>query len=162
MAYDGEAIALQAEPMRYAVRSLARVPGLTAASILMIALGVGAGTALFSVVKAVLLNPLPYADPHRLAWLAEINSGGKDSQVSFPNFDDWRSQNRTFEYMAAYGDGPSNASGGEVPQRTYGAEVTEDFFNVLGVPPSFGRTFSSSEHKPHARLTVVLSHGLWQ
>ena len=80
---------------RYAVRSLARVPSLTAISILTVALGVGAGTALFSVVKAVLLNPLPYADPGRIAWLAEINDAGKPMQVGFQNFLDWRGANRS-------------------------------------------------------------------
>ena len=81
---------------RYAARSLARVPSLTVISILTVALGVGAGTSLFSVVKAVLLDPLPYAEPGRLAWLTEVNERGKPMSVAFQNFLDWREANRSF------------------------------------------------------------------
>jgi hypothetical protein len=88
--------------IRYSVRSLARVPCLTSISILTVALGIGAGSALFSVVKAVLLNPLPYAEPGRLAWLAEINEHGNPMHVAFQNFLDWRAANRTFYVMGAY------------------------------------------------------------
>lgn len=92
--------------IRQSGRALARVPGLTAIAVLTVALGVGMGTAFFSVVKAVLLNPLPYTDPDRLAWLAETNDGGRPMHVAFRNFLDWRVQNRTFATMAAYEERP--------------------------------------------------------
>src|SRR5438105_9851533 len=114
----------------YAVRSLRRAPGLAVISILTVALGVGAGTALFSVVKAVLLNPLPYPQPERLVWLAEANESGVEMRVALPNFEDWKRLNRSFSALAAYGDGPLNAGGGEVSERTHGAAVTQDFFEV--------------------------------
>jgi hypothetical protein len=93
--------------VRYAIRSLVRVPSLTAISILTVALGVGAGTSLFSVVKAVLLNPLPYREPDRLAWVAEINDRGRPMQVAFQNFLDWQSGNRSLAIMAGYEAGPA-------------------------------------------------------
>ncbi len=147
---------------RYAVRSLARVPSLTAISILTVALGVGAGTALFSVVKAVLLNPLPYADPGRIAWLAEINDAGKPMQVGFQNFLDWRGANRSFSLLGAYEEGPAIVSGSDVPQSTFGAAVTDDFFRVMGTGAIVGRTFSHDEQVSGGPLAVVLGYGLWQ
>lgn len=147
---------------RYALRSLARVPSLTAISILTVALGVGAGTALFSVVKAVLLNPLPYADPGRLMWLAEINDHGRPMQVAFQNFLDWQAANRTFSAMAAYEEGPAIVSGSDVPQSTAGAAVTEDFFRVMGANAIIGRTFSREEQVPGGPSVVVIGYDLWQ
>ena len=148
--------------IRYAMRSLARVPGLTAISILTVALGVGAGTALFTVVKAVLLNPLPYAEPGRLAWLAEINEHGHPIQVGFQNFLDWRAANRTFSVMGAYVQGPAIVSGSDVPQRTSGAAVTSDFFRVMGTDAIIGRTFSHEEQVLGGPLAVVIGYDLWQ
>ncbi len=87
------------------IRALLRVPSLTAISILTVALGVGAGTALFSVVKAVLLNSLPYPEPDRIAWIAEVNDSGHQTQVAYRNFLDWREQNHSFEGLAAYATG---------------------------------------------------------
>jgi predicted permease len=148
--------------IRYAVRSLVRVPSLTAISILTVALGVGTGTALFSVVKAVLLNPLPYADPGRLAWLAEINDHGGPMQVGFQNFLDWQAANRTFSAMGAYEEGPAIVSGGDLPRSTVGAAVTEDFFRVLRTDAIVGRTFSHEEQVAGGPLAVVIGYGLWQ
>ena len=148
--------------MRFAVRSLARVPSLTAISILTVGLGVGAGTALFSVIKAVLLNPLPYADSGRLAWVAEINDHGHPIQVAYQNFLDWRSMNRSFSTMAGYEEGPAVVSGGDVPQSTSGAAVTEDFFRVMGVSADIGRTFTHDEQTVGGPLAVVIGYGLWQ
>jgi len=144
------------------LRSLARVPSLTAISILTVALGVGAGTALFSVVKAVLLNPLPYADPGRLAWLAEINDHGRPMQVAFQNFLDWRGANRSFSAMGAYEEGPAIVSGSDVPQSTFGAAVTDDFFRVMGTNAIIGRTFSHDEQVMGGAFAVVIGYDLWQ
>ncbi|HYM10511.1 MAG TPA: ABC transporter permease [Bryobacterales bacterium] len=147
---------------RHGTRALLRVPSLTAISILTVALGVGTGTALFSVVKAVLLNPLPYAEPGRLAWLAEINNMGKPMHVAYQNFLDWREQNRTFSAMAALEEGPAVVSGSDVPQGSYGALVTGDFFSVLRASATVGRTFSHEEQITGGRPVVVLGYGLWQ
>ena len=131
-------------------------------SVLTVALGVGAGTSLFSVVKAVLLNPLPYPQPDQLVWVAEVNESGGEVRVALPNFEDFRNQNRSFTALAAYGDGPVNAGGGEAPERTHGAVVTQDFFAVMGVQPAMGQTFEPADQKLHAPPKVVLSHALWQ
>jgi putative ABC transport system permease protein len=144
------------------IRSLLRVPGLTAISILTVALGVGAGTALFSVVKAVLLNPLPYPEPERVGWLAEVNDGGRETQVAFRNFLDWREQNHSFASLAAYGDGPATVSGRDLPQNTHMAVVTDQFFETLGATVRMGRTFSHAEYEESAGHVVVIGHGLWR
>ena len=148
--------------LRFAARSLRSAPALTLISILTVALGVGAGTALFSVVKAVLVNPLPYPQPERLAWAAEVNDSGGQMNVSLANFEDWQRENRSFLRMTAFGEGPVNAGGGEAPERTYGAEVTQEFFDVIGVQPAIGRTFEPAEQKFRAAGTVVLGDGLWR
>jgi putative ABC transport system permease protein len=147
---------------RLAARSLARVPSLTAISILTVALGVGAGTALFSVIKAVLLNPLPYAEPGRLAWLNEINEHGRPMSVGYQNLLDWRSGNRSFALMAGFEEAPAIVSGSDLPQSTFGAVVTEDFFRVMGVDAAAGRTFSNEEQTMGGPSVAVIGYGLWQ
>src|SRR5581483_1547554 len=119
-----------------------RAPSITLISILTVALGVGAGTAPFSVVKAVLLNPLPYPDPGRLAWIAEINDHDRTMQVGFQSFLDWQHTNRTFAALAGYEEAPAVVSGGALPQSTVAAPVTEDFFRIMGANPILGRTFT--------------------
>ena len=148
--------------MRHGIRSLLRVPGLTAIAVMTIALGVGCGTALFSVVKAVLLNPLPYPDPTGLAWIAEINDHGRPMQVAFQNFLDWREQSHSFEGIAAYEESPAVVSGSDLPQSSDGAAVTEDFFRVLGASPALGRTFLPEEQTIGSSPVVVLGDGLWR
>ena len=146
--------------LRQAVRALRRVPSLTVVSILTVALGVGAGTSLFSVVKAVLLNPLPYPHADRLAWISEW-SDGFPRPVAYPNFRDWSEQNRTFAAMAAFETDVVN-TGGDLPQRASIAEITPGFFDVLGVQPILGRTLLPSEQVAGAPLRVILGYGLWQ
>ena len=144
-----------------ATRSLRRAPALSIISILTVALGVGAGTALFSVVKAVLLNPLPYPDPSRLAWVTEVNEASRPMQVAEANFKDWQRENHSFSLMTAFGEGPVNAGGGDTPVRTFGAEVTGDLFSVMGVQPMLGRTFDAAEQKFKAPGTAILGNALW-
>ena len=144
------------------LRSLLRAPALSVVSILTVALGTGAGTALFSVVKAVVLNPLSYPEPGRLAWIAEVNEGGRQTQVAQANFEDWQRENRSFSYLASFGEGPVNAGGGEAPIRTFGAYVSQAFFDVMGVQPTLGRGFDPAEQKFRAAGTVVLGNGLWR
>ena len=147
--------------LRQALRGLRRVPSLTVVSVLTVALGVGAGTSLFSVVKAVLLNPLPYPDPGRLAWVAEWNDNGFPRLVAYPNFRDWSEQNHTFHSLAAFGTDLVN-TGGDLPQRTFVAEITPGFFETLGVQPMLGRTLLAEEQTAGAPLRAVLGYGLWQ
>jgi putative ABC transport system permease protein len=148
--------------LRLAARSLAHVPSLTVISILTIGLGVGAGTALFSVIKAVLLNPLPYADPGRLAWLTEINEHGRPMSVGFQNFLDWQGANRSLTAMAGFEEAPAIISGSDVPQSTFGAVVTDDFFRVMGADAAIGRTFSQEEQGMGSAPVAVIGYGLWQ
>jgi putative ABC transport system permease protein len=147
--------------MRHAIRSLRRAPALALISILTVALGVGAGTALFSVVKAVLINPLPFPEPDRLAWIAEVSEADHNMNVPAANFKDWTADNHSFGVMTAFGEGPVNAGGGDAPVRTHGAEVSQDFFDVMGVHPAMGRVFDSSEQRFRAAGTVILGDGLW-
>jgi putative ABC transport system permease protein len=142
-------------------RFLCRAPALSIISILTVALGVGAGTSLFSVVKAVLLNPLPYPDAGRLVWASEVNDSGRTMQIAQANFKDWQRENRSFSALAAFGEGPVNAGGGDTPIRTFGAYVTGDFFSVMGVQPMLGRTFDAAEQKFNAAGTVILGNALW-
>ena len=151
------------QSLRHSLLSLRRAPALTAVSVLTIGLGVGAGTALFSVVKAVLLNPLPYPAPDRLAWVTSLGKTGRETQTSLPDFDDWRTQNHSFASLAAFEYEAIVAGGGEAPIRTQGAIVTEQFFETLGVHPIVGREFSPQEQNSGAPLaTVILSHSLWR
>ena len=149
------------DELRHGIRSLRRVPSLTAISILTVALGIGAGTSLFSVVKAVLLNPLPYPDADRLAWITEVHGQFRQSYVSFPDFDDFRRQNRTFSAMAAYETGTAPI-GEDATEKADMAVVGEGFFEVMGVRPAFGRTFSQAEELTANPPVVILSYGLWQ
>src|SRR5271165_3235733 len=148
--------------MLQSFRALFRSPSLTVIAVLTVALGVGAGASLFSVVKAVLLNPLPYPEADRVAWIAEVNDGGQQTQVAFRNFLDWREQNHSFATLAAYEFGPTTVVGDDLPQSTHAAIVTQDFFTVLGASPNIGRTFSHTDQQEGAAQTAIVSYGLWQ
>lgn len=150
------------QELRQGVRALWRVPSLTTISILAVALGVGAGTSLFSVVKAVLLNPLPYPQPERLTWVSELNDNGRQMQVAYRNCLDWREQSHSFTAISAYADFPVVVAGGEQPLNTRGALADEGFFPTLGVPARVGRTFTADEVKVGAAPVAVIGYGLWQ
>lgn len=126
------------------------------------ALGIGAGTSLFSVLKAVLINPLPYGEPDRLAWLAEVNDRGKQTQVAYRNFLDWSEQNHSFAALAAHENAPAIVSGGDLPQSTHAGIVTDDFFTVMGVKARMGRIFSAADQVQGAAPVAVIGYGLWQ
>lgn len=117
---------------------------------------------MFSVVKAVLLNPLPYPESGRIAWVAEVSDYGHESQIAFQNFLDWRDQNHSFSSLAAYGGGPTTVSFHDVPQSTLVSIVSDDFFTVMGTSAARGRTFSTAEQLEGAAHTAVIGHGLWQ
>lgn len=148
--------------LRHAFRVLARNPGVGVVAILTLALGIGATTAVFSVVHGVLLRPLPYPDPDRLVAVWEVNHRGTYSRLADPNFDDFRDRNRTFRAMAKYAAGVESIVGAGEPTRETVARVTKDFFSVLGVRPSRGRLFGPDESTIGAAPTVVVSHRYWQ
>jgi hypothetical protein len=129
-----------------AVRSLGRTPGLAGNAILAMALGVAAAATLFSVVKAVLLNPLPYPNPDRIVWVAST-SEAQDIRTSMPDFDDWRRHGSSFSSMALYSEAPIIAAGGEIPLHVSATIVSEDFFEVFGVQPAQGRAFLAEDHR---------------
>jgi putative ABC transport system permease protein len=129
-----------------------------------IALGIGANTAIFSVVNAVILRSLPFPEPERIVWLRESHppTNLQHVSVAFPNFLDWRSQNQVFAQMAGYREDGFNLVIGAEAKQAHGARVTVDFFSVLGVPPAVGRAFSPQEGAPGGERVIILGHALWQ
>jgi putative ABC transport system permease protein len=127
-------------------------------------LGIGANTAIFSVVNAVLLRPLPFPEPERLVWLRESHppTNLPQTSVAISNFLDWRSQNQVFAQMAAYREAGFNLQAGDEPKRVNGARVTVDFFATLGAQPAMGRAFHPAEDAPGGERVVILSHALWR
>src|SRR5690349_16537312 len=144
------------QDLRYAVRTMRRNPGFAAIASVTLALGIGANTAIFSVVEAVLLRPLPYKDPGRLFLMA--------SGATYSDFEAWKSQNRIFEDMAAYyrdsGRSRVTLAGDGEPESAQGGFVAANFWPLMGVSPVAGRWFTADEEIRRERL-VVLSHGLW-
>lgn len=149
------------QDLRYAVRQSRKHPAFTAVSLLTFALAIGAVTAIFSELDAILLRPLPYPNPSRLMWLTNYVPP-KDYLVGAPDFLVWRNQNCSFLALAAYDDGDSNLSGHDRSQRTHFARVTSSFFTTLGVQPEFGRAFRKDEDVPGAPNVAILSNRLWQ
>ena len=148
--------------LRYAARRLARNPGFTAVSILTLGLGIGASTAIFSVVDAVLLRALPYPNPQGIVRVWEQAPDGHRMNLADPNFDDLAAQNDTFAYLAEYGWGLSSVSGGSEPARVNIAEVSRGFFESLGVQPFRGRPFTADEQRLHGTPAAIVSFGYWQ
>src|SRR5580700_9918691 len=150
------------QDLRYALRQFVKTPGLTAIVVITIALGVGANSALFSVVNGVLLNPLPYPHPDQLITLHESKPNFEHGSISFPNFRDWRKDNHTFSAMAiSRGYAFSLTGAGEAIQLS-GEFVSADFFSILGVRPLLGRTFAPGEDEIGASPIAMISAGLWQ
>jgi putative ABC transport system permease protein len=139
-------------------------PGITAVAIIALALGIGANSAIFSVVNTVLLRPLPYANPEQLMMVKETNlpRGEADIGVSTPDFREWRDRNQVFERMAAYAATNFNISGGGEPERVRGVLTSTDLFALLGINPAQGRSFIAEEEQFGNHRVVILSHGLWQ
>jgi putative ABC transport system permease protein len=148
----------------YALRSLLRNPAFALAAVLTLALGVGATTAIFSVVNGVLLRPLPYPVAERLyvVWNNNVREGIERDITSYPNFLDWRDRNDVFESMAAFTSGNVSLSGDGDPEEIRIAQVTPDFARVLGVSPAIGRWFADAELQPGPATVVVLSDALWR
>jgi putative ABC transport system permease protein len=146
---------------RYAARQLRKNPGFTAVVVLTLALGIGATTAIFSVVYGVLLRPLPYYNSGRIMAVFEVNSKGRPSRVADPNFDDFRDQSRSFQVIAKYGSNIASVSGAAQPTRSTVARVSHGFLKVFGIQPILGRDFSDSDAKKGADPTVLVSYGYW-
>ena len=150
--------------LRFAFRQLFKNPAFSAVALLTLALGIGANTAIFSVVNAVLLQPLPYPNADRIMVLNESSGRGQDYSVALPDYFDWRNDNTVFEHLAATHKESRNLSGipGREPERVSCASVTRNFFNTIGLRPELGRTFGEDEDKVGAPPVVVISDRLWQ
>ncbi|HET7512551.1 MAG TPA: ABC transporter permease [Chthoniobacterales bacterium] len=148
--------------LRYALRTLLKSPGFTAVAVLTLALGIGANTAIFSVINAVLLAPLPYPQPDRIMTLNEF-SNGTNTAVAFPDYLDWRSSNTVFDELAISRRESHNLSvAGRQPEHVGTACVTANFFRVIGLLPALGRTFTEAEDKVGGPALAVISDGIWQ
>jgi putative ABC transport system permease protein len=147
--------------IRYAIRNLRNAPAFTAIAILTLALGIGANTAMFSVVRAVLLARLPYPHPDRIVQLSEQRKDGGMISVSGPNARDWRAMNHSLQTLAYYYAYNRNLSGGSEPQRIQAAMASQDFFRVLGAVPQIGRLTTASDHQIGAAPVAIIGHALW-
>ena len=150
--------------IRFALRGLAKKPAFTVIAVLTLALGIGANTAIFSVVNAVLLRPLPVKEPDRLMtfWLSAPAQGLQHMDLNPAMFAYYRNRTRTFESLGAFETGEFSLTGGGEPEAVPGAVVTFEYFNVLGREPLHGRTFTAQEDTPGNNHVVLLSYGLWQ
>ena len=150
--------------LRLAFRQLIKNPAFSAVAIITLALGIGANTAIFSIVNAVLLRPLPYPDADRIMVLNESSGPGQDYSVALPDYFDWQRDNTVFEHLACTHKESRNLSGipGREPERISCASVTRNFFNIVGLPPEIGRTFSEDEDKVGAPPVVLISDRLWR
>jgi len=151
------------QDLRYGARMLLKKPGFTLIAVITLSLGIGANTAIFSVVNAVLIRPLPYEESERLVFLSERSQQLEGMSISYPNYVDWRARNNVFEKIGVYnGFSSYNLTGSGEPERLRAGQVSADLFAALRVNVALGRIFTSEEDKPGAEPVVVLSHALWQ
>ena len=151
------------QDLRYGVRMLLKHPGVSIVAIITLALGIGANTAIFSVVNAVLLRPLTYHDPDRLVSLWENVPNHGRWRASPANFHDWKKQNTLFEDIAAYGGSSMSVTGdGGEPEQLVGTRVSSGYFAVVGVEPMLGRSFAAEEYEVGKDKVVILAHSLWK
>src|SRR5687768_4154248 len=146
---------------RYALRQLAKAPGFTAVAVLALALGIGANTAIFSVVHGVLLQPLPFPQQERLLFLGEWSERVPNMSVSYPNFVDWRARQQSFSAMGIARSQSFNYVKNGEAERLAGSQATHDLFTTLGVSAIRGRTFTADDDKPGAPRTLLIREGLW-
>ncbi|HKR20943.1 MAG TPA: ABC transporter permease, partial [Pyrinomonadaceae bacterium] len=146
----------------YGLRWLRKHPGFTALSVLTLAAGIGVNTAMFSVVHAVLLSPLPYAEPDRIVWMTESGPEVTNRWVSHPNFLDWRARNQVFESMSTFRGWAVNVTGADQPESLNSRMITSDYFRVMRVSPILGRDFTEADDQPGAAPVTVISHAFWQ
>jgi len=153
------------EDLRHTLRVLRKSPGFTAVAVSALALGIGANTAIFSVVNGLLLEPLPFKTADRLVRVGRsYRNGNVGGSASIPKFMVWKNDNQVFSAITAYDfAGPGiNVGGGDIPEQVKGIHVSSGFFEVFGATPSMGRTFSAEEDRPGAPKLAVISHGLWK
>jgi putative ABC transport system permease protein len=147
---------------KFAIRQLLKNPGFTTVAVLTLAIGVGANTAIFSVVNGVLLRPLPFPESQRLARLSEAGRDWTGGPISYPNFADWKAQQTSFESIGLYRDASYNLTGDGEPLRVTAGEVAADVLSALRVQPMLGRVFTTNEDKPGGPRVALLSYALWQ
>jgi predicted permease len=150
------------QDLRYGARMLAKNPGFTAVAVLTLALGIGANSAIFSVVYGVLLRPLPYPKPDQIVDLREVNAKGGRMNLADPNFEDIRSQNHSLQGVAEYGAWLASVSGGSEPTRSMLASVSHDFFTLMGVEPVLGRGFLAEDQRFGAVPVALVSYAYWK
>ena len=153
------------QDLRFALRQLRKSPGFALTTMLTLALGIGATTAIFSLINTVLLRPLPFPEQDRLVWTQQLDKSvaaqGIPESLSYPDFFDWRARNHSFEAMASYRHDSLTLTGSGTPQQLETQVVSSEFFRVLGVNPALGRTFVADDEKPGTHV-AVLSHEMWQ
>lgn len=150
------------QDLRYGARNLRRAPGFVAIVVAVLALGIGANSAVFSVVNAVLLRPLPYADPDRLYRLDEVNPKGQPTGISPADAEIFRRRVRAFEHIGLSHWQNVTLTGPEGPANEYGGKVSSDCFRMLARPPALGRTFRDDEFRAGSPAVVILTHKLWK
>ncbi len=150
------------QDLRYGLRRLAKSPGFTVVAIVTLAMGIGANTAIFSVVNGVLISPLPFRNADRIVSLFQDLPDFRKGSFSYPNFLDWQRDNRVFESMAAYRWANGTITGGGQPENVSARSVSAAFFTILGVNPILGRNFTVEDDRRGAAPTVLISEGLWQ
>ena len=150
------------QDFKYAMRVFGKSPGISALMMFTLALGIGATTAIFSVVYGVLLRPLPYSGADRIMAISEVNSQGRLSRLADPNFDDFRDQSHSFQSIAKYSANTVSVSGASQPTRTGVVAVTPGFLAVFGVEPIAGRDFAASDDKKGAAAVALVSYGYWK
>jgi putative ABC transport system permease protein len=150
------------QDLRFGMRTLRKTPGVTAVAVIALALGIGANTAMFSVVNGVLLRPLPYAEPGRLLMLYTSMPQFREASVSYPNFLDWQERSRSFDLMAAYRSDTFTLTGVSAPERLQGLMASSTIFETLGVKPTLGRTFGADEDLRGGAPVVVLTSNFWR
>jgi predicted permease len=150
------------QDLRYAVRMLMKSPLFTGIAVLTLALGIGGNTAIFSVVNAILLRPLPYQNPDQLVILSEKTAQFNEMSVAYQNYEDWRAQNHSFREMAAFRGESFNLSGSGTAEHVRARQASAGLLTMLGVRPLLGRDFLAEEDRPGAAPVVILGYGLWQ
>jgi len=151
-----------AQDLRFAVRMLVKNPAFTAVAILTLALGIGGNTAIFSIVNGVLLNPLPFPQPDRLVALHESKPNFENGSISYPNFLDWRKDNRTFSSMGLSRRWAFSLTGRGDAEQVNANFISAGYFDVLGIHPLYGREFTLPEEQRGAAPVALISEGLWR
>jgi predicted permease len=160
-ARTGAWIETLAQDLRFAARTLRKNPGFTAIAILTLALGIGANAAIFSLVDAVLLHPLPFRAPNQLVMLWEKPPNFDHNTISALTFLDWKDQSRSFQSIAGIAAGTSAITGGAEAQQVRSQRVSANYFDILGINPQFGRAFTSTDEQPGNENVAIISYGLW-